>query len=137
MKKTLLMTTALVALVSTPNTRAQALPNLNVSGAEQITEDKGVAYNTISVAKGGELTLDGGNVKTSAKDNPTTDITIRGALNLKNESVLEAGSDLDGASNNSNILLDGATVVMTDSDLEANGNITIKNTNLTSNSAMP
>ena len=137
MKKTLLMTTALVALVSTPNTRAQALPNLNVSGAEQITEDKGVAYNIISVAKGGELTLDGGNVKTSAKDNPTTDITIRGALNLKNESVLEAGSDLDGASNNSNILLDGATVVMTDSDLEANGNITIKNTNLTSNSAMP
>ena len=137
MKKTLLMTTALVALVSTPNTRAQALPNLNVSGAEQITEDKGVAYNTISVAKGGELTLDGGNVKTSAKDNPTTDIAIRGALNLKNESVLEAGSDLDGASNNSNILLDGATVVMTDSDLEANGNITIKNTNLTSNSAMP
>ena len=137
MKKTLLMTTALVALVSTPNTRAQALPNLNVSGAEQITEDKGVAYNTISVAKGGELTLDGGNVKTSAKDQPTTDIIINGTLNLNNGSVLEAGSDNDDLANNSNILLEGAKVGMENSDLEANGNITIKNTNLTSNSAMP
>lgn len=137
MKKTLLMTTALVALVSATNTRAQALPNLNVSGAEQITEDKGVAYNTISVAKGGELTLDGGNVKTSAKDQPTTDIIINGTLNLNNGSVLEAGSDNDDLANNSNILLEGAKVGMENSDLEANGNITIKNTNLTSKSQNP
>lgn len=34
--------------------------------------------------------------------------------------------------NNSNILLDGATVTMNDSDLEANGNITIKDTSLSS-----
>ena len=137
MKKTLLMTTALVALVSATNTSAQTLPNLDVSGTETITEDKGVAYKTISVAKGGELTLNGGNVKTSAKDTPTTDITIYGTLNLKNESVLEAGSDLDDLANNSNMLLDGATVSMEDSDLEANGNITIKNTNLTSTSQNP
>ncbi len=137
MKKTLLMTTALVALVSATNTSAQTLPNLDVSGTETITEDKGVAYKTISVAKGGELTLNGGNVKTSAKDTPTTDITIYGTLNLKNESVLEAGSDLDDLANNSNMLVDGATVSMEDSDLEANGNITIKNTNLTSTSQNP
>ena len=137
MKKTLLMTTALVALVSASNTHAQTLPDLNVSGTEKITEDKGVAYKTISVAKGGELTLDGGNVKTSAKDTPTTDITINGSLNLTNGSVLEAGSDLDDLANNSNMLLAGATVSMKDSDLEANGNITIKNTNLTSNRTMP
>ena len=137
MRNRLLITTALVAVLSATNTRAQTLPNLDVSGTETITEDKGVAYNTISVAKGGELTLNGGNVKTSAKDTPTTDITIYGTLNLKNKSVLEAGSDLDGLANNSNMLVDGATVSMEDSDLEANGNITIKNTNLTSTSQNP
>ena len=137
MKKTLLMTTALVALVSASNTQAQTLPDLNVSGTEKITEGKGVAYKTISVAKGGELTLDGGNVKTSAKDQPTTDIIINGTLNLNNGSVLEAGSDNDDLANNSNILLEGAKVGMENSDLEANGNITIKNTNLTSKSQNP
>lgn len=48
---------------------------------------------------------------------------------------MEAGSDIDGLANNSNILLDGATVTMNDSDLEANGNIIIKDTNLSSTSS--
>ena len=137
MKKQLLLTTALVALVSASNTYAQTMPDLTVSNTEQITGDKGVAYNTITVEKGGELTLEAGNVKTSAKDNPTTDITINGTLNLSNKSVLEAGSDNDDLANNSNMLLNGASVNMSDSDLEANGNITIKNTTLESTSTMP
>ena len=136
MKNKLLITTALVALVSANNAFAQmSLPDLSVTDNQELTESTGVSYNTINVTKEGTLTLTGANIKTSAKDTPTTDITVNGTLNLKDGSVLEAGSDIDGLANNSNILLDGATVTMNDSDLEANGNITIKDTNLSSTSS--
>ena len=132
MKNKLLITTALVTAISATNVYAQAaLPDLTVTESEELTGDQGVVYNTISVEQNGTLTLENANIKTSTKDSPTTDITINGKLALTN-SVLEAGSDLDDAANNSNMLLEGATVDMTDSDLEANGNITIKNTTLTS-----
>ena len=135
MKNKLLITTALVALVSANNAFAQmSLPDLSVTDNQELTESTGVSYNTINVTKEGTLTLTGADIKTSAKDTPTTDITVNGTLNLKDGSVLEAGSDIDGLANNSNILLDGATVTMNDSDLEANGNITIQNSTITSNS---
>ena len=138
MKNKLLITTALIAVFKLNNVYAtQTLPDLNVTDRQEITESTGVSYNTIIVAKNAELTLNGANIKTSAKENPSNDIVINGTLNLKNESVLEAGSDTEYLTNNSNILLDGATVTMNDSDLEANGNITIKNTNLTSTSQNP
>lgn len=133
MKNKLLITTALVALISANNAFAQvSLPDLSVTDNQELTESTGVSYNTINVTKEGTLTLTGANIKTSTKDTPTTDITVNGTLNLKDGSVLEAGSDIDGLANNSNILLDGATVTMNDSDLEANGNITIKDTSLSS-----
>ena len=135
MKNKLLITTALVALVSANNAFAQmSLPDLSVTDNQELTESTGVSYNTINVTKEGTLTLTGADIKTSAKDTPTTDITVNGTLNLKDGSVLEAGSDIDGLANNSNILLDGATVTMNDSDLEANGNMTIQNSTITSKS---
>ncbi len=138
MKKALLMTTALVALVSANNAFAQAsLPDLSVTDNQELTESTGVSYNTINVTKEGILTLTGADIKTSAKDTPTTDITVNGTLNLKNGSVLEAGSDIDSLANNSNMLLNGATITMNDSDLEANGNISIKDTKLSSTSNPP
>ena len=131
MRNKLLITTALVALISANNAFAQeSLPDLSVTDNQELTESTGVSYNTINVTKEGTLTLTGANIKTSTKDTPTTDITVNGTLNLKDGSVLEAGSDIDGLANNSNILLDGATVTMSNSDLEANGNITINNTKL-------
>ena len=136
MKNKLLITTALIAVFKLNNVYAtQTLPDLNVTDRQEITESTGVSYNTIIVAKNAELTLNGANIKTSAKENPSNDIVINGTLNLKNESVLEAGSDTEYLTNNSNVLFDGATVNMTDSDLEANGNIVIKNTNLTVSSS--
>ena len=138
MKNKLLITTALVAVMSATNAFAQvSLPDLSVTDNQELTESTGVSYNTINVTKEGTLTLTGADIKTSAKDTPTTDITVNGTLNLKDGSVLEAGSDIDGLPNNSNILLDGATVTMNDSDLEANGNIIIKDTNLSSTSTTP
>ena len=82
-------------------------------------------YKSIKVEKEGSLNIETSNIKTEQ------DITVLGGLDLKN-SVLEAGNDADDQPNNSNILLDGATVTMNDSDLEANGNITIKDTSLSS-----
>lgn len=128
MRNKLLITTALVALVCGSN--AYALSDLSVTDNQELTESTGISYNTINVAKEGTLTLTGANIITSAKDTPTTDIIINGTLNLRGGSVLEAGNDADDQPNNSNILLDGATVTMSNSDLEANGNITINNTKL-------
>lgn len=136
MKNKLLITTALVTAISATNVNAQsALPNLNVTDEQELTGDLGVVYDTISVEQNGILTLDKANIKTSTKDSPTTDITINGELTLTN-SVLESGSDIESLPNNSNMLLDGAKVNLSDSDLEANGNITIKDTTLSSNSSI-
>ena len=91
-------------------------------------DDEPYYYKSIKVEKEGSLNIETSNIKTEH------DITVLGGLDLKN-SVLEAGNDADDQPNNSNILLDGATVTMNDSDLEANGNITIKDTNLSSTSS--
>ncbi|CDA18664.1 outer membrane autotransporter barrel domain-containing protein [Acetobacter sp. CAG:267] len=129
MKNKLLITTALVALVSANNAFAQVREDLIVDSQTPISnqgmDEEPYYYKSIKVEKEGSLNIETSNIKTEQ------DITVLGGLDLKN-SVLEAGNDADDQPNNSNILLDGATVTMNDSDLEANGNITIKDTNLSS-----
>lgn len=132
MKNKLLITTALVALVSVNNAFAQVREDLIVDSQTPISnqgmDEEPYYYKSIKVEKEGSLNIETSNIKTEQ------DITVLGGLDLKN-SVLEAGNDADDQPNNSNILLDGATVTMNDSDLEANGNITIKDTNLSSTSS--
>ena len=132
MKNKLLITTALVALVSANNAFAQVREDLIVDSQTPISnqgiDEEPYYYKSIKVEKEGSLNIETSNIKTEQ------DITILGGLDLKN-SVLEAGNDADDQPNNSNILLDGAAVTMNDSDLEANGNITIKDTNLSSTSS--
>ena len=132
MKNKLLITTALVALVSANNAFAQVREDLIVDSQTPISnqgiDEEPYYYKSIKVEKEGSLNIETSNIKTEQ------DITVLGGLDLKN-SVLEAGNDADDQPNNSNILLDGATVTMNDSDLEANGNITIKDSNLSSTSS--
>lgn len=132
MKNKLLITTALVALFSANNAFAQVREDLIVDSQTPISnqgmDEEPYYYKSIKVEKEGSLNIETSNIKTEQ------DITVLGGLDLKN-SVLEAGNDADDQPNNSNILLDGATVTMNDSDLEANGNITIKDTNLCSTSS--
>ena len=129
MKNKLLITTALVALVSANNAFAQVREDLIVDSQTPISnqgmDEEPYYYKSIKVEKEGSLNIETSNIKTEH------DITVLGGLDLEN-SVLEAGNDADDQPNNSNILLDGATVTMNDSDLEANGNITIKDTSLSS-----
>ena len=129
MKNKLLITTALVALVSANNAFAQVREDLIVDSQTPISnqgmDEEPYYYKSIKVEKEGSLNIETSNIKTEH------DITVLGGLDLKN-SVLEAGNDADDQPNNSNILLDGATVTMNDSDLEANGNIIIKDTSLSS-----
>ena len=132
MKNKLLITTALVALFSANNAFSQVREDLIVDSPTPISnqgiDEEPYYYKSIKVEKEGSLNIETSNIKTEQ------DITVLGGLDLKN-SVLEAGNDADDQPNNSNILLDGATVTMNDSDLEANGNITIKDTNLSSTSS--
>lgn len=132
MKNKLLITTALVALFSANNAFSQVREDLIVDSQTPISnqgmDEEPYYYKSIKVEKEGSLNIETSNIKTEH------DITVLGGLDLKN-SVLEAGNDADDQPNNSNILLDGATVTMNDSDLEANGNITIKDTNLSSTSS--
>ena len=129
MKNKLLITTALVAVMSATNAFAQVREDLIVDSQTPISnqgiDEEPYYYKSIKVEKEGSLNIETSNIKTEQ------DITVLGGLDLKN-SVLEAGNDADDQPNNSNILLDGATVTMNDSDLEANGNITIKDTSLSS-----
>ena len=129
MRNKLLITTALVALISANNAFAQVGEDLIVDSQTPISnqgiDEEPYYYKSIKVEKEGSLNIETSNIKTEQ------DITVLGGLDLKN-SVLEAGNDADDQPNNSNILLDGATVTMNDSDLEANGNITIKDTSLSS-----
>ncbi len=129
MKNKLLITTALVALFSANNAFSQVREDLIVDSQTPISnqgiDEEPYYYKSIKVEKEGSLNIETSNIKTEQ------DITVLGGLDLKN-SVLEAGNDADDQPNNSNILLDGATVTMNDSDLEANGNITIKDTSLSS-----
>lgn len=144
MKNKLLLTTALVATSCAVNAYAE---NLVVSGTQTIKDGGMQWYDTIKVEKGATLNLISSslpeyndddtaledptvtNIITSSKKTPNMDIIINGTLNMVN-SILEAGNDDDGLASNSNILLDGATVSMTDSDLEASGDITINNTEI-------
>ena len=132
MKNKLLITTALVALFSANNAFSQVREDLIVDSQTPISnqgiDEEPYYYKSIKVEKEGSLNIETSNIKTEQ------DITVLGGLDLKN-SVLEAGNDADDQPNNSNILLDGAAVTMNDSDLEANGNITIKDTNLSSTSS--
>lgn len=142
MKNRLLFSTALVAVLSTTNVYAQAWvgdPDKDfVINGEQTLSDKELHYyKTIQVGKDGTLNISNSNIKTTEKDADNNDIVINGKVNLSNGSVLEAGNDDDLKPNNSNMLIENATVDMQDSDLEANGNISIKNTNLTSNNKVP
>ena len=134
MKNKLLITTALVALFSANNAFSQVREDLIVDSQTPISnqgiDEEPYYYKSIKVEKEGSLNIETSNIKTEQ------DITVLGGLDLKN-SVLEAGNDADDQPNNSNILLDGATVTMNDSDLEANGNIIIKDTNLSSTSTTP
>lgn len=127
MRNKLLITTALVALVSANNAFAQVREDLIVDSQTPISnqgiDEEPYYYKSIKVEKEGSLNIETSNIKTEQ------DITVLGGLDLKN-SVLEAGNDADDQPNNSNILLDGATVTMSNSDLEANGDITINNTKL-------
>lgn len=129
MKNKLLITTALVALFSANNAFSQVREDLIVDSQTPISnqgiDEEPYYYKSIKVEKEGSLNIETSNIKTEQ------DITVLGGLDLKN-SVLEAGNDADDQPNNSNILLDGATVTMNDSGLEANGNITIKDTSLSS-----
>lgn len=129
MKNKLLITTALVALFSANNAFSQVREDLIVDSQTPISnqgiDEEPYYYKSIKVEKEGSLNIETSNIKTEQ------DITVLGGLDLKN-SVLEAGNDADDQPNNSNILLDGATVTMNDLDLEANGNITIKDTSLSS-----
>ncbi len=129
MKNKLLITTALVALFSANNAFSQVREDLIVDSQTPISnqgmDEEPYYYKSIKVEKEGSLNIETSNIKTEQ------DITVLGGLDLKN-SVLEAGNDADDQPNNSNILLDGATVTINDSDLEANGNITIKDTSLSS-----
>ena len=129
MKNKLLITTALVALFSANNAFSQVREDLIVDSQTPISnqgiDEEPYYYKSIKVEKEGSLNIETSNIKTEQN------ITVLGGLDLKN-SVLEAGNDADDQPNNSNILLDGATVTMNDSDLEANGNITIKDTSLSS-----
>lgn len=129
MKNKLLITTALVALFSANNAFSQVREDLIVDSQTPISnqgiDEEPYYYKSIKVEKEGSLNIETSNIKTEQ------DITVLGGLDLKN-SVLEAGNDADDQPNNSNILLDGATITMNDSDLEANGNITIKDTSLSS-----
>lgn len=88
-----------------------------------ITADELPEYGPSDQTVGGEDLINGTNV--SADEG----ISVYGTLNMTN-AVLEAGCDIDELPNNSDILLDGATVTMVNSDLEANGDITIKNSRL-------
>jgi len=129
MKNKLLITTALVVLVSANNAFAQVRGDLIVDSETPISNqgmnEEPYYYKSIKVEKKGSLNIKTSDIKTER------DITVLGKLDLKN-SVLEAGNDADDQPNNSNISMDGATVTMNDSDLEANGNIIIKNTKLSS-----
>ena len=142
MKNRLLFSTALVAVLSATNVYAQAWvgdPDKDfVINDEQTLSDKELHYyKTIQVGKDGTLNISNSNIKTTVKDAANNDIVINGKLNLSNGSVLESGNDDDSMPNNSNMLIENATIDMQDSDLEANGNIIIKDTNLTSSNKVP
>ncbi len=104
--------------------------DLIVNGNQNIDATERFNYGKIVVNHGAELTITDSDIKTTAKTAASDDIVVKGKLNVSN-STLEAGNDSDGAPNNSNILFDGATVDSTDSDIEANGNVTISNANIT------
>ena len=117
------------------NTGTTDLSSLGVKeGIFEVDSELSV-INTINVGENGGLKVTDTNITTGEKETKTDDIVIKGTLTAVN-SVIEAGNDMDELDNNSNIVLDGATVTLTNSDLEANGDITIKDASLTSKSSV-
>ena len=98
--------------------------DLVVNDNQNITDIKRFDYGQIVVNQGAELTIENSDLKTTAKPASTEDVVIKGKINLIN-SVLEAGNDEESAPKNSNMLIENAIVSAIDSDIEANGNITI------------
>ncbi len=120
-------------------TFAGKMNGLNVnSGTFTINGDEeGLTYfKSINVKNGAALAINDADIKTSSKKTKTTDIVVNGALNLKN-AILEAGNDVDSVADNSDILFDGASATAVDSDIEANGDITVKNSMLKISSTNP
>ncbi len=120
-----LMAAPAMAEPSTLNVANGATETKNLTGDEihdYITVETGGTLNITGDASNPELYK----VGTIEKISPSTDVTIKGNLNITN-SNLEAGNDMDTAPNNSNMLLEGATVNLTNSSMEANGDITIIN----------
>lgn len=147
MKQKLLFTTAIALVSATLPAQAEAYSgepevDLKITGNEtlenkdEIQEGNPISpyyYKSVTVNKDGELTITNSDIKTIPNDSATTDIAVYGKLNLTG-SVLESGNDDDTIPDNSDMLLDGANVILNNSDLEANGNMTIKGTTLNSQS---
>ena len=110
--------------------------DLIVDGNQSIDSTQRFDYGKIVVNQGAKLTITNSDIKTTAKNIASDDIVVKGQLELT-DSVFEAGSDYDTAPNNSNMLFDGVTVNSTDSDIEANGNVTIKSSNVSLFSTNP
>lgn len=86
-------------------------------------------FKSINVKNGAALAINDTDIKTSGKKEKTTDIVINGGLQLDN-AIFESGNDADDVADNSDMLLDGASVTAVDSDIEANGDITVRNSTL-------
>lgn len=130
MRKTLLMTTALVVVIGATDAYSQGVEDLIVNDTQKLdnqgAEGNPYYYQSINVGKDGNLTLNNSKIKSEQ------DITINGTFTANDDSTLEAGNDNGTSAVNMSLI--GATATLTDSDLEATGNITIKDTNLISTS---
>lgn len=127
MKKTLLITTALVAVISATDAYSQVLEDLVVNDTQNIS-DQGEPnypyyYQSITVGENGALDLNTSDIATEE------DVTIKGTL-IANKSALASGKDNEVNGTIGNMSFDGATANLTDSDLESTGDITISGTSL-------
>ena len=111
------------------------LASLDVQNGTFTVDKELDVINTINVAQDAELKIDGTQLSTYAKDASSNDVVINGKLTMTNEASLTPGSDYPGTENNSHLLMNGAEANLTDSDIEVNGNITMINTTLVSNSS--
>lgn len=132
MKKTLLMTTAVVAVFITTDAYSQATQTLIVNDKQTVTDqgdwEQSYLYQSIKVDQSGELEVNTSDIK------GVQGITVNGKLTAK-DSMLESGIDNTYGFVVADVNLTGANVTLTDSDLESTGNMTIKNTDLTVNTS--
>ncbi|MBQ9732091.1 MAG: autotransporter domain-containing protein [Alphaproteobacteria bacterium] len=142
MKKTLLMTTALVAVISATDAYSATLngeqpedfiinvkrgENLEISNAYSANSNQEILWsNSVSVEEGGTLTLTETNLKSNNSENS---VNINGTLIAIN-SILEAGNDNENDLTLANANIQGANVTLNGSDLEATKNINIADSTL-------